>query len=89
VQTLTDELKKNKQPTIAIFSALQDKDIKSMIDIVPMLARINLAYKDYLLGLGVQRHCQYRKIFLRPLHNLAFGNRYKCNRYKSTFLYMV
>jgi folylpolyglutamate synthase/dihydropteroate synthase len=34
VQTLTDGLKKNKQPTIAIFSALQDKDIKSMIDIV-------------------------------------------------------
>jgi hypothetical protein len=26
VQTLTDELKKNKQPTIAIFSALQDKN---------------------------------------------------------------
>ena len=37
VQTLTDELKKNKQPTIAIFSALQDKDIKSMIDIVTPL----------------------------------------------------
>ena len=37
VQTLTDELKKNSQPTVAIFSALQDKNIKSMIDIITPL----------------------------------------------------
>lgn len=37
VQTLADELKKNKQPTIAIFSALQDKNIKSMIGIIAPL----------------------------------------------------
>ena len=37
VQTLADELKKNTQPTIAIFSALQDKNIKSMIDIITPL----------------------------------------------------
>jgi dihydrofolate synthase/folylpolyglutamate synthase len=37
VQTLADELNKNRQPTVAIFSALQDKNIKSMIRIITPL----------------------------------------------------
>ncbi len=37
VQILANELKKNRQSTVAIFSALQDKDIESMISVIAPL----------------------------------------------------